>query len=422
MEYSYQQPNRPRDRRSTLVVVCLLITFGAGFFLGDLKGLRRSIPGGSEMPIKKLLDTYGKSRSDSVSFNEFWQVWDAVKSKYVVQPVDEVKMFYGAIEGMVAGLDDPYSMYFPPVEAEEFAKDLAGEFEGIGAEIGKRSDQLVITAAPIRGTPAERAGLRHGDKIFSINDEDTARMELDEAVSKIRGKKGTPVVLAVGRTSKEESRAVRVVRDTIVVPTVTYDMKDAGIAYIRLSYFNEATSRSFDSAVSHILSQSPSALILDMRGNPGGYLESAVDVASRWIVDGVVVQEQFQNDERNDIRSRGPHPLRELRTIVLVDGGTASAAEIVSGALRDHGKATLVGQKTYGKGSVQDLEAFPDGSALKITVAKWLTPKGQQIDKEGIAPDVALEKVYEDVLGKDGKPTGEQKDVGLEKAIEMLKK
>ncbi len=398
-----------------LVFILLVASFGAGLFLGKVWQIQDLVTDDKgAVEIVKVMNLYSKSRSPEVKFDQFWDVWNKIEAKYVDQPVDDVKLFYGAIEGAVAGLGDPYTVYFPPKKAEEFVKDLAGEFDGIGAEIGLKGDILTVIA-PLPGSPAEKAGLKPGDKIYKIDDDETYGLSVDEAVMKIRGKKGTSVRLTISHNGIEKVEEVTIIRDTIVVPTVVWEKKDNQIAYLRVSYFNEDTWSEFDKMTKEIKAWSPKGIVLDMRSNPGGYLDTSIAVASEWIKKGVVVKEKFSDSKENSYDTIGAHRFAGLPTIVLIDEGTASGSEIVAGALQDYGLATLVGKKSYGKGSVQDFEVLPDGSAIKITVARWYTPKDRQIDKSGIEPDVKIEEMF--VKQKDET----YKDVGLEKALELLK-
>lgn len=409
-----------RQGRVIKWILAIGLTFAFGVFVGQTLYVRDQLfAEDGTIKIERVIDLYGQTRSEEVDFDQFWDVWNKVKGKFVDQPVDEVKLFYGAIKGMVAGLDDPYSVYLPPEPAKEFAADLAGEFEGIGAEIGMRDGKLIVIA-PLPESPAQKAGLKPGDTIYAIDGEDTASLSLEEAVLKIRGPKGTTVTLTVSHDGIETIEDVAIVRDTITVPTVYWEMKENTIAYLRISYFNQDTWDRFDKAVREMLLKSPKGIVLDLRSNPGGFLETSIDIASEWIENGVVVSEGAQVDNRQEFRSRGRHRLAGIPTVALVDEGTASGSEIVAGALQDHGVATVVGAQTFGKGSVQDFEVLPDGSALKLTIARWYTPNGRQIDKEGIAPDVVIEEMF--VVEKDevGVEIGEVKDAGLEKAIEML--
>lgn len=392
------------------------VLFFLGFGIGTTKIVSDFVESDDgNVDISRVIDLYSRTRSADVSFDQFWEVWNTIKKKYVSQPVDDVDLFYGAISGVVWGLDDPYSVYFPPPEAEEFAKDLSGEFDGIGAEIGIRQGQLIVIA-PLSGSPAERAGLASGDIILAINKEDTSDMTLDQAVLNIRGKKGTSVVLTITRNGFDTREDVSIVRDTINTPTVAWEMKEDNIAYLRIGYFNETTWNEFDHAVTELLSASPRGIVLDLRSNPGGFLDTSIAVASEWVERGIVVKERYSDSRVKTYESIGKHRLVGMPTIVLVDGWTASGSEIVAGALQDYGLATLVGTQTFGKGSVQDLNVFADGSALKLTIAKWFTPKDRQIDEEGIAPDVIVEQMFSESNGDDEN----MRDFGLEKAVEIL--
>ncbi len=402
-------------KNQIVLFVIIFATFGLGMFSGTVITKKKIlVDSDGFVEISKVVDLYSKTRSSDVSFDQFWAVWDKIKQNHVNTPVNEVDLFYGAMSGLVSGLDDPYSVYFPPTEAEQFSKDLSGKFEGIGAEIGIKDEVLTIVS-PLPESPAEKAGVLAGDKIVAIDQVLSAGLSVDEAVLKIRGEKGTKVVLTVLR-QQEEVSDISITRGTISTPTVKYEEKEDGIAYVRIYYFNEHTAKDFADIISEISKKDIKGLVIDMRSNPGGLLRTSVEVASEWLGESdVVVKETYNNGKKNDYQSSGKHRLRETKTIVLIDNGTASGAEIVAGALQDYGKATVIGQTSFGKGSVQDFEVLPDGSALKLTVAKWYTPLGRSIDKEGIEPDVVIEDMY------DKKYLDLKQDIGLEKAIELLK-
>ena len=409
------------------VVLLFALSFVGGLFVGNSFGLKKKLMNGKTVDIAKVINLYGKTRSAEVDFDQFWEVWKKVKDQYVEQPVKDMDLFYGAIAGMVAGLDDQHSVYFPPKEAEEFSKDLSGEFEGIGAEIGIKEGQLIIIA-PLLSSPAEKAGLKSGDKILAIDKADTAGIKLEAAVSKIRGPGGTKVILTIMHNGFETVEDVEIARDTINVPTINWKIIDkTNIAYLRISYFNQDTWTDFDKAVREILAKNSAGLILDLRSNPGGFLETSIDVASEWIKQGIIVKEKTGDGKEQAHKSRGAHRLVNFKTVVLVDGGTASGSEIVAGALQDYNLATVIGEKTYGKGSVQDFEVLSDGSALKITIAKWFTPKDRIIDGEGIQPDVVIEEMFIPIKSKKPNKEGvyeviEVIDKGMEKALEILEK
>jgi carboxyl-terminal processing protease len=318
------------------------------------------------------------------------------------------------MEGMVSALDDPYSMYFKPAFAEEFARDLAGTFEGIGAEVGIKGDVITVIA-PLPDTPASKAGLRAGDKIIAIDDKTTAGMSVEEAVNLIRGKGGTKVTLTIARNGDKEPRKFEIVREKIVVKSVRSEVKKtksgATIGYIQIRQFNDETSALTKNAVADLLKQSPKGIIIDLRNNPGGYLDAAVDVAGEWMTGPVVYERKYDGTE-TAVEAKGATPLKDIPTIVLVNQGSASGSEILAGALQDAGQARLVGKKTFGKGSVQDYEELKNGGALKLTVAEWLTPKKRSINKEGIAPDIEVDLTEEDANA--------DKDPQLAKALELL--
>lgn len=393
-----------------VAVIFVLGSFLGGMVLGSEQGKTEAEKGfyGGKVQNAGSIPEY---LSKDINFNLFWQVWNLAKKNYVHQPVQDTKLFYGALSGVVSSLGDPYSVFFDPETAQKFKQDLEGTFSGIGAELGIKGNQLTIIA-PLPGTPAEKAGLKAGDKILAIDGKDTTDMALDYAVSIIRGEKGTDVTLTVWREGWEKSRDFKITRDQIEVASVKWEMKK-DIAYIEITNFNEDTSAKFNQAVTELIAQNPKGFILDLRNNPGGFLDTAVEVAGEWIDGNVVVIEQTDDGQKNELRSSGLARLENLKTVVLINQGSASASEIVAGALQDYGKATLVGETTFGKGSVQNLETLPDGSAVKITVALWLTPKGRQIDKAGIAPDTEVPLTEEDYNAN--------RDPQLDKAIELLK-
>lgn len=397
-----------------LAIILFITSFGLGFLSGQYYFINKNITNedGEVEQLKVLKLNRMINRSDEIDFEQFWDVWDKIKAKYVKNEIKDSDLFYGAVQGLVYALGDPYSLYFPPKAADEFAKDLAGELEGIGAEIGIKNQQLTIIS-PLPNTPAEKAGLRPGDKILLIDGEVTLGMDVNTAVSKIRGKAGATVVLSIDREGETELKEISIIRAKISVPSVIFEMKDGGIGYFRILQFNEDTQKQFDKGIKEFLNKDGEKIILDLRNNPGGYLDQAIKMASEWIADGVVVSEKGNDGNNKDHTSTGVARLKNIETVVLINYGSASASEIVAGALQDAKKATIVGMKTFGKGSVQDFEMFPDGSALKLTVAEWYTPSGRNINKEGIAPDIEVVEEW------DKEKVGE--DVMVEKALELLK-
>jgi len=410
-------PIKQRARRYAgvyLAIILFFISFGLGFLFGKGWLTKNQITDSNgQVEITKVIDINRYfSKSDSVDFDQFWKVWDLLKANYPKQPVKDVDLFYGAMQGMVYALGDPYSMYFPPKAADEYNKGLSGEFEGIGAELSVKFGILVVVS-PLPDTPAQRAGLRAGDQIIKINDKDTKGMDVNGGVGLIRGKAGTNVTLTILRKDEEKPLKVTIARAKINVPSVMLSWKDGDIAYLRIMQFSEDTQDLFSKYINQIKLRPAKGIILDLRNNPGGYLESAVDMGSEWIKSGPIVSERFSTTTINIHESRGSHRLVGIKTIVLVNGGSASASEIVAGALQDTKTATIIGEKTFGKGSVQDYQTFSDGSALKLTVAEWLTPNKKNINESGITPDiVVVEDVAKEKVGE---------DVMVDKALELLK-
>jgi len=398
-------------------VVLIFVGYGAGLYSAGKSEVARQMAKKEAVYLGEVLGKYSRPQkgvlAQDIDFDLFWQVWDTLKKEYVDRDkLNEKEMFYGAIKGMVAAAGDPYTVFMDPKLAVEFEESMSGTFEGIGAEIGIRKEILTIIA-PLSGMPAEKAGLRAGDKVYAIDGESTAGITIEEAVKKIRGPKGTQVTLTISRDGLEEAKDITITRGTIVVKSVNTEMRDDGIFVVKISNFNSDTSALFNKAVAEIIKSDPRGIILDLRNNPGGYLDTAVEVASEWIEDGVIVSEEFDENNKNDFLARGRARLKDYKTVVLVNQGSASASEIVAGALQDYGKAIIVGMKTFGKGSVQTLEEFGDGSSVKITVAKWLTPKGNYINNKGISPDEEVDLTLEDYE--------EGRDPQMDKAVEILK-
>lgn len=393
-------PEQGRARRAVwlyLALVFVVSSFLWGYRLGA-RGSEASTTGSASGTVEFVNQRLDLS-SDTVDFRMFWDTWNLIKDRYAKQPVDERQMFYGALSGMVASLGDEHSVFMEPVASQEFAQELSGKFEGIGAEIGYKNDKLVIVA-PLPDSPAEKAGLMAGDWILGIDEVDTAGMGIDEAVGRIRGDKGTKVKLHVLRGKESEPRVFEITRDTIAVHSVkvSYVKSPAGkdLAVIKVSHFNGDTNNLFMEAVTQAVGRGIDGVVLDLRNNPGGYLDSSVRILGEWIPGEVAVSERYSDGTKDDHRSGGRGRLSDTPTLVLVDGGSASASEIVAGALQDYAKAVLMGTQTFGKGSVQDLIDLEDGSSVKLTIAEWLTPKGNNINVEGIAPDYVVERTRED--------------------------
>ena len=352
----------------------------------------------------------GKNQSDELNLSEVQQVYRVLAENFD-GTLDTDALISGAKKGLVEAVEDPYTVYFTPEEAQEFLGDLAGTFEGIGAELGKDGDSLIVVN-PLKGSPAEKAGLKAGDRIIAVNGDDTIGWSIEEAVSKIRGEEGTTVKLGIVRDNTPQD--ISIVRGTITVPSVETEITEDNIGVIRISRFAQTeTTALVRQAANEFVQKGVKGVVVDLRGNGGGYLQASVDIASLWMEDKVVVTERSGGEVRDTLKTSGPTPLEGIKTVVLINGGSASASEIVAGALRDNKVATLVGEQTFGKGVVQDIKKLPDGGSLKVTIASWYTPNGNNINEEGLAPDVEVTLSEKDIE--------QEKDPQFEKALELLK-
>lgn len=408
---------------SVLVVIILLTgACSAGF----IAGWTFRTPGAA--PIAKLpflqtgaqtveetpaSDQTGTPQDLKELFKPFWQAWDLVNELYVDQPVDQVALMRGAIKGMVEALGDQHSSYMDPKMFEETQAHLEGqEYEGIGAWVDITQDYLTIIS-PMPGSPAEEAGLRPGDKVIAIDGEDMTGKDGEYARQHVLGPKGTTVILTILRQGVDEPFDVTVKRAAIVVPTVAGEMLEDNIAYIRLYTFGDDTAASLRKTIDELMKEKPVGMILDLRNNGGGYLVTAIDVASQFIKDGVIMIEEYGDGRRDVYEARRGGKATDIPLVVLVNEGSASASEIVAGAIQDRGRGYLVGVTTYGKGSVQNYVELENGQgAVRVTVARWLTPNGRQIHEVGLQPDFVVEITEEDLAAG--------KDPQLEQAIAVL--
>ena len=418
-----EQIKRIFFHKSVKIIIAFVALFNVGIIIGkslvtkepmsaiamENADLLESQSDSAAKKITRLVrNLYSYKCTDYVDFELFWQVWDKVKTNHVDQTITDVELFYGALEGLVAATEDPYSVFLPPEPADEFVQALEGEeFSGIGAEIGVRTDQLTVVA-PLPDSPAENAGILAGDIILAIDSKSTAGISVEEAVKQIRGEKGTVVVLTIVHKNEQLPQDISITRGDIKVPTILWEMLDGNLAHIRVSHFNQNTWREFDGVTREVLRSRPSGIILDLRNNPGGYLDTAVAVASEWVPDGAIVKERLYDGSERVHKTTGSHRFKNIPTIVLINQGSASGSEIVAGALQDYKKATLVGETSFGKGSVQDFEVFSDKSALKLTIAKWYTPNDRAIDQTGIEPDILIEDPF---ITKHEQETGEEPPV-----------
>jgi len=349
-------------------------------------------------------------QSAEVNLQGFWEALATVREKYVdPAKIDATKIAGGVIRGMVASLGDQYSSYLSAEESTDFDTDLAGELNGIGAELTLKNE-LVTVISPIKGSPASSAGLLPEDVILKVNDEDIQGQDLNSVVKKIRGPEGTKVKLTILRSGSSELLEKEIERRHIVVESVTLKLENK-VAILEVKQFGDRTEAEFEKNLRDALAKSPRGIILDLRFNPGGYLETAVKMASAFIKEGKVV---IQEERAPKVTSKfvTGKVMTDLPIVVLINKGSASAAEIVAGALQDHGRAVIVGEQSFGKGTVQELIPLADGANLRLTVAKWLTPNGRDIGKKGITPDVEIKRTPEDFAA--------EKDPQLEAAMKIL--
>lgn len=384
-------------------IIVLILVFMSGFTLGKSSSLK------SASVVDVVLGT-----GEQADLNTFWKVWRVIDQKSpVAQNISSKDRIYGAIKGLAGSLNDPYTVFFNPEELKSFEEDLKGSFSGVGMEIGIKDDILTVIA-PLKNTPAAKAGIEPGDKILSIDDKPTNNMSVDQAVKNIRGEAGTKVKIELFREGQKNSMIKTLTRETIVVPNIEYSLRKDGVFVIKLYSFNDDSDANFQKALNEFVKSNSNKLILDLRGNPGGYLESAVNIASWFIAPGkVIVSEDYGQKQDPDVyTSKGFNTLngKNFKMVVLINKGSASASEILTGALQEHKIATVVGEQSFGKGSVQEVVNIDSQTALKITVANWLTPNGTTISKQGITPDIIVKNKNPKV------------DSQLNKALEILKK
>ncbi len=396
----------------TIAALAVVILAAGAFYFGYQRGL-------SEPKVVRIENISNLEEGElATDFGVFWEAWNVLKNEHLkgAEAVDQ-DLVYGAIKGLTNSLGDPNTVFLPPEDSKKFEEDVSGNFGGIGAEIGIRDDQLVIIA-PLKDNPAEKAGLLAGDKILAVDGESTQGIDVNEAVKRIRGEIGTEVTLTIFRDGWDRTRDFKIARDNIQVPTLEWELlaeDDKEIAYVRLFSFNQNAPFLFYKAALGILLGQADGIILDLRNNPGGFLEVAVNL-SGWYLDkgDVVVSERFKDGEGAVFRANGSGALKTVPTVILVNQGSASASEILAGALRAQLGTKLVGTNTFGKGTVQELRPLSDNSKIKLTIANWVLPDGSIIDEEGLKPDFEVEISPEDLEGDD------PLDPQLEKAKEIL--
>lgn len=383
-----------------VAVVVLAVIFFAGFQFGDGKWHV-----GTHKPVSA-----NKGLPENLDYTSVEEVYDSLRAKFDGK-LDEEKLMTGLKKGLVEAAGDPYTVYLDKEQATSFNEQLNGSFSGIGAELGKDGANIVVIS-PIAGFPAEKAGLKSKDIVVSIDGQDTTGLSVDEAVKRIRGEAGTQVKLGIVRDNQKQD--LTITREVITIPSVETKMLDGNICYIRITRFAEDTPGLVKKAADDCKTKNAKGVVLDMRGNPGGYLNGAVDVSSTWLKEGqTVLQEKRDGKVIQSFEAKTTGVLNGIPTVVLVNEGSASASEITAGALKDNKAATVVGVTSYGKGSVQEFSAFSSGAVLKVTVARWFTPAGKNIDKEGIDPNVKVELTEADAKAGN--------DTQLNKALEILK-
>ncbi len=395
-----------------LSILIIAISFSAGVLVGERH----------YSEIEKAVALFNKESTvvaaPGTDFEPFWKTWNILNEKYVSfkSTTTDQQRVWGAISGLAESFGDPYTVFFPPQESKNFEASINGEFQGVGMEIGIR-DRVITVISPLKGTPAFNAGIKAGDKILKIDGAPATEMTVEKAVSLIRGPKGTTVVISVFREGEKEPLEFKIVRDVINIPTIDTEKRPDGIFVIRLYSFSANSPQLFRNALEEFINSQGDKLILDLRNNPGGYLEAAVDMAS-WFLPGgkVVVKEESKDDgDKQIFRSKGYNIFSDkLKFVILVNAGSASASEILAGALSEHGIAKLVGEKTFGKGSVQELVKITPETSLKVTIARWLTPNGVSISEGGLKPDIEVVPTKDDIT--------KGKDKQMEKAIEILNK
>lgn len=405
------------EKINGITILIATLTFLIGWQLG---GYQLRFSNINKVPQVNFINQSVPADKANVDFKLFWDTWNLVSEEYVdKKAIDPQKMFYGAIQGMVAAIGDPYTVFLPPAQQKATAEELGGSFEGVGMQLGFNKDKRLVVQAPLKDTPAFKAGVQAGDIIVKIGDKDASSLSIPDAVNMIRGQKGTEVSLELYHEGDEKTKNVTLKRDTIVVKSVEFTQKTTPngkrVAYIQLTRFGERTFDEWSEAVSDALAIAPQAVVLDVRNNPGGYLDGAVYIGSEFIPSGDIVLWENSKGERNGLKVNRQGKLLQVPMVVLINKGSASASEIVAGAIQDDKRGKLIGDQSFGKGTIQDTKDLPGGTGIHITTAKWLTPLGRWIHNIGLTPDVKIV------------PTDEQlkdltHDVQLDKALEELDK
>ena len=400
-----------------VAVILLAGAFAGGFLAGNLlpstplRGLNDLLP--PSTVVAPDTDTQAGTPAElQTLFAPFWEAWNIVHEQYVDQPVDDVALMQGAIRGMMDALGDKQTFYMEPIEYETQSSSLQGEYEGIGAYVDLEGDYLTIVS-PISGSPADLAGIRPGDKVIAIDGEDMTGVAPEQARLKVLGPEGSQVTLTVEREGEPEPLEFVITRARINIKSAEGEMLENEIAYIDINTFGDKTSAELQSTLDTLLQENPKGIIIDLRNNPGGYLHTSVEVTSEFLEEGAILFEEYGDGKRDVYNASGDGQATDLPIVVLVNEGSASASEIVAGALQDYGRAKLVGVQSYGKGSVQNwVPLSNEQGAARVTIAKWLTPKERAIDGVGLTPDFIVEMTPEQFEA--------ELDPQLDKAIEVL--
>jgi carboxyl-terminal processing protease len=397
-------------------LVLLTGVFSAGILVGHFVPATAGFPFIRDyLPLVPTVEPAQQSATPGevqTLFAPFWEAWNVVHEMYVDRPLDDVALMRGAIRGMMEAVGDKQTYYMDPIVYESATSELSGEYEGIGAYVDTQGDYLTIIS-PIEGSPAEAAGLKPGDQIVAIDGVDMTSSSPEQARQKVLGPAGTQVTLSIVREGEPETLEFTITRAKITIDSVTGKMLENDIAYIDINSFGDKTTAELHTVLAELLAQDPKGIIIDLRNNPGGYLQTSVEVASEFVDKGVILYEQFGDGKRNSYDALGNGRATDLPIVVLVNEGSASASEILAGALQDYGRAQLVGVQSYGKGSVQQwIPLSDDQGAARVTIARWLTPDERLIDGIGLTPDHIVELTDEDLANK--------LDPQLDKAIEVL--
>lgn len=405
---------------SLVAIILLAGAFSGGFIAGHLFPATSQIPFLSDIfPSAPTVAPDQQSATPAelqTLFAPFWEAWDIVHTQFVDQPVDDLALMQGAIRGMMDALGDEQTFYMDPKLYANEIQSLQGEYEGIGAYVDMDGEYLTIVS-PIAGSPAELAGLHAGDKVIAIDGEDMTGTPPEEVRLKVLGPEGTTVTITVGREGEPEPLEFVITRARIIIHSAEGKMLEDGIAYVDINTFGDKTTQELRAALQNLMKQNPKGLVIDLRNNPGGYLNTAIEVSSEFIDEGVIMYEQYGDGRRDEYKALGNGQATDIPIVVLINEGSASASEILAGALQDYERATLVGEQSYGKGSVQVHQPLSNNQgAARVTIAKWLTPKERAIDHVGLAPDIFVEMTPEN-FESDQDP---QLDVAVETLNAMI--